>query len=81
MDIFFDLKPNDAAQLAAFDRLPDSANVRLPVVRALMGNAGAATIWRWSKDGTLPHPVRYGGCTLWPVGGLRVALKGGKPAA
>jgi predicted DNA-binding transcriptional regulator AlpA len=57
--------------LQNFDRLPDSAHVRLPVVEALYG-CSAATVWRRVKDGGIPAPaklsVRISG---WNVGQLR----------
>ncbi len=59
------------AALARFDRLPDSAHVRLPVVAALNG-IGPATVWRWVKAGRLPAPVKLGpNTTAWRVGDLR----------
>jgi len=62
--------------LAQFDRLPDSAHVRLPVVAALKG-IGPATVWRWVKAGRLPAPVKLGpNTTAWRVGDLR-----GQPGA
>lgn len=60
--------------LREFDDLPDTAFVRLPVVRSLFGYS-AATIWRASKDGRLPKPVKLGpAISGWPVGGLRRKL-------
>ena len=56
--------------LRGFDSLPDAANVRLPVVAALNGIA-PITVWRWSKAGTLPAPLKLGGATVWNVGALR----------
>lgn len=54
-----------------FDILPDSANVRLPVVMKLVG-ASRPTIWRWSKSGHLPKPKKIGpNVTGWNVGELR----------
>lgn len=61
--------------LRNFDHLPDSAFVRLPVVRGLLGDVSAATVWRLSKSGRLPQPVKLSACaTAWPVGPLRQAL-------
>jgi predicted DNA-binding transcriptional regulator AlpA len=55
-----------------FDKLPDVAHVRLPVVRALNGDVAASTIWRWVKDGTFPAPEKIGPNTsAWRVGTLR----------
>ena len=60
--------------LKHFDSLPDSANVRLPIVQAICGYS-SATVWRRSKDGTLPRPRRLSpGVTVWNVGELRNAL-------
>lgn len=60
--------------LLQFDKLPDSAGARLPVVRALFGGISAPTVWRWTRDGKLPVPTKRGGVTTWPVGGLRAVL-------
>lgn len=59
--------------LQQFDRLPDSANVRLPVVTALFG-CSSATVWRRVKSGAIPPPRKFGGTTVWNVGDLRAAL-------
>lgn len=64
------LKPVHQKALEDFDRLPDAADVRLPVVAALHG-VSTVTVWRWSKDGQLPAPRRRGGITAWNVGELR----------
>jgi prophage regulatory protein len=68
------LRPQHARTLRDFDTLPDSAEVRAPVVAAWRG-VSVATIWRWSTDGsgTLPAPTRTGGVTSWSVGKLRRA--------
>ncbi len=59
----------------SFDHLPDSANVRLPVVCRIF-SAGPASIWRWSKSGRLPAPKKVGPrVTVWNVGGLRRVLE------
>lgn len=61
--------------LRLFDSLPDSANVRQPVVEALFG-CTASTVWRWAKAGKLPRPKKLGaGVTAWNVGELRAALR------
>ncbi|SMF96989.1 hypothetical protein SAMN02949497_4404 [Methylomagnum ishizawai] len=66
------------AALRDFDSLPNSANVRQPVVEALFG-ISATTVWRRSKNGLLPTPIRLGGTTVWNVGQLRSILgKGGE---
>lgn len=64
------------AGLRNFDHLPDSANVRQPVVEALFA-CSAATIWRRVRKGTLPSPRKLSDrVTAWQVGELRRALKG-----
>jgi predicted DNA-binding transcriptional regulator AlpA len=67
--------PTDHARaLREFSDLPDDAFVRLPVVISLFGFS-AATVWRASKDGRLPKPVKLGpAISGWPVGGLRRKL-------
>lgn len=67
------MKPIHAASLQDFDRLPDSAQVRLPVVAALHG-VSTVTVWRWSANGQLPKPHRRGGTTSWNVGELRQTM-------
>ena len=60
--------------LRNFDSLPDSANVRQPVVQALIG-CSSATVWRMVKRGTLPAPRKLSlNVTAWNVGDLRKAL-------
>ncbi len=60
--------------LKNFDSLPDSANVRQPVVEALIG-CSAATVWRMVKRGTLPAPRKLSErVTAWNVGALRKVL-------
>jgi predicted DNA-binding transcriptional regulator AlpA len=60
--------------LKHFDSLPNSANVRQPVVQALFG-CSAATVWRMVKRGTLPPPRKLSErISAWNVGELRKAL-------
>lgn len=59
--------------LEAFDRLPDSARVRIDVVAGLLG-CSVATAWRRAKSGAIPAPIKDGNITSWPVGPLRQAL-------
>ena len=60
--------------LTNYNSLPDSAHVRLPVVRALIG-CSSATVWRMVKRGTLPAPRKLSErVTAWNVGALRKAL-------
>lgn len=58
------------AALRNFDALPDSAEVRAPVVAALYG-CSIATVWRRAKSGDLPQPKRRGNVTSWTAGDLR----------
>ncbi len=59
--------------LKNFPHLPDDAVVRLPIVAALYG-VSHPTVWRWTKAGRLPAPIKRGGVTGWPVGALRAAM-------
>lgn len=62
------------AALRNFDLLPDSANVRQPVVEALFA-CSAATVWRRVKSGSLPAPRKLSAkVTAWNVGDLRRIL-------
>lgn len=63
--------------LKNFDDLPDSANVRQPVVEGLYG-CSAATVWRGVKTGRIPKPRKLSDrVTTWNVGELRAALAKG----
>ena len=57
-----------------FDDLSDHAFVRLPVVKNLF-SISSPTVWRWSKNGRLPAPIRISGVTAWQVGSLRKTLQ------
>jgi predicted DNA-binding transcriptional regulator AlpA len=60
--------------LSGFDYLPDSSNVRLPVVQALY-SISSATVWRNVKSGNIPKPKKLTSrTTVWNVGELRAAL-------
>lgn len=62
--------------LSNFDHLPNSSNVRLPVVMGLYG-VSSATIWRQVKAGKIPKPKKLTSrTTAWNVGELRAALSG-----
>lgn len=66
--------PGIPEALKNFDSLPDSANVRLPVVQALFC-CSPATVWRMVKSGRLPQPRRISErVTAWNVGMLRKTL-------
>ena len=56
--------------LQHFDKLPDSAGARVPVVAALF-SISIPTAWRWARDGRLPAPTKRGGVTTFNVGDLR----------
>lgn len=60
--------------MSQFDSLPDSALVRLPVVKNLF-SISSPTVWRWSKSGRLPAPIKISGITAWQVGSLRKTLR------
>ena len=61
-------------ELIHFDQLPDSAHVRLPVVRGLYG-ASTTSIWRNVKKGVIPSPRKLtANITAWNVGEIRAAL-------
>lgn len=60
--------------LANFDRLPDSAYIRLPVMVGLFG-LSAASIWRGVKNQSIPTPVKLTErTTAWNVRLVREAL-------
>jgi predicted DNA-binding transcriptional regulator AlpA len=60
--------------LQYFDQLPDSANVRQPIVEALFA-CSSTTLWRRVKDGRIPKPRKLSDrVTAWQVGELRRAL-------
>lgn len=60
--------------LAQFDQLPDSAYIRLPIIKALYG-VSSATIWRGVKNATIPKPSKLTTrTTAWNVGQIRAAL-------
>lgn len=66
-------KDQISAELANFDKLPDTAHVRLPTVKQLYG-ISAATVWRLSGK-TIPAPRKISErITVWNVGQLRAAL-------
>ncbi|NMF96134.1 AlpA family phage regulatory protein [Aromatoleum toluolicum] len=61
--------------LAKFDDLPESAYVRMPVVKELL-SCSEATVWRMAKDGRLPRPHKYStNMSGWNVGELRRAIR------
>lgn len=60
--------------LANFDQLPDSAYIRLPVMKGLYGVSGTS-IWRGVKNLTIPKPSKLTErTTAWNVAQVRAAL-------
>ncbi len=60
--------------LENFDKLPDAANVRQPVVQALYA-CSPASVWRGVNAGRIPKPRKLSPrTTCWNVGELRQAL-------
>lgn len=60
--------------LANFDKLQDSAYIRLPVMKGLYG-VSSASIWRGVKNLTIPKPSKLTErTTAWNVGLVRAAL-------
>ena len=60
--------------LAQFDKLPDSAYIRLPVMKGLYG-VSSASIWRGVKKLTIPKPTKLTErTTAWNVGLIRADL-------
>lgn len=60
--------------LAAFHTLPDEALIDVKFLSALF-DCSENTIWRRSKNGMLPEPIRVSSQqTRWRVGGVRKAL-------
>jgi len=69
-----ELSQNIPTALVNFDAMPDSAYIRLPVLKALYG-VSSATIWRGVKNLSIPKPVKLTErCTAWNVGMVRAAL-------
>lgn len=65
---------NEALALSNFDNLPATSQVRLPVVRGLLGGVSAATIWRMVKAGKLKTHKLTPRTTTFNVGELRALL-------
>lgn len=63
-----------ALSVAQFDTLPDSAIIRDRGVAAVLG-ISRNSVWRWVREGRLPHPVKIGARTTgWKVGDVRAFL-------
>jgi len=65
----------------------DSALVRLPTVRAHLGQVASSTIWAWIQRGEFPAPVKIGPrISCWTAGQVRakarlIAAEGRQQAA
>lgn len=60
--------------LRHFNELPDSANVRQPVVEGLYA-CSPSSVWRGVNKGTIPKPRKLSErITAWNVGELRQSL-------
>lgn len=60
--------------LPNLDTLPASAMLSAADLRDIF-RVSLNTIWRWSKDGRLPAPVKLGpNSTRWRAGDVREAL-------
>lgn len=68
----FQGRPNNSAFLN-FDNMPDAGQVRLPVVKQLLGVSGA-TIWRLVKKGHLKTYKLTERTTTFNVGELKQFL-------
>ncbi len=74
MQLKTDSTQNIPSVLVNFDSMPDSAFIRLPVLKALYG-VSSATIWRNVKNGAIPSPSKLSErCTAWNVGAIRADL-------
>lgn len=59
-----------------WEALPDAANVDVKTVAVMMGRS-VPSVWRDVAAGRLPQPTRYTArCSRWPVGVIRVHLRG-----
>lgn len=65
--------PALAISLSGFDALPDSALMREPELKALLG-VSHSTIWRLVNRGELPIVKITQRCTGWRVGDVRAYL-------
>ncbi len=67
------IKPN-----IGFDDLPDVALIQVrPLVNFKVLPYSATTIWRKSRNGEFPAPIKVSrGITAWKVGDIRAYLNG-----
>lgn len=58
-----------------FDSMPDSGQINMQGLRALLGGISRSTIYRWIAKGTLPPPRKLGSNNnFWCVGDIRSYL-------
>lgn len=75
------LKEVSQTSLVNFDELPNSANIRLPVMLSLFA-CSRATLYRLIKKGVIPQPRRLGDrASVWQVGEVRQSLSNLKNGA
>ncbi len=65
-----------SSQFEAFDKYPNSAGVRLPTAKAVLG-CSDATVWRLAKAGILKSVKVSPRVTIFTVGSIRAVLSGG----
>jgi predicted DNA-binding transcriptional regulator AlpA len=59
-----------------FDQLPDTSFVNVKTVAQVLG-VSVGSVWRYTKDGVLPAPVKLSAnTTRWQVGNLRRWMAG-----
>lgn len=66
-----------------FDDLPDAAMIQIrPLIHYRVLPYSATTIWRKSRSGEFPSPIKVSsGITAWRVGDIRAYLESlGKPS-
>lgn len=58
------------------DSYSNNAHLRDKQIAGPVLPVSRATLWRWSKDGKFPRPVKLGpGVTAWKVGDVRLWLE------
>ena len=63
------------SKIRDYNSLPDSSWVSNKDLRALTGKS-RATVYRWTKQGILPAPVKLGNSqNLWRLGDIRAILQ------
>lgn len=63
-----------ASELPNLDTLPASAMLSAADLSDLL-RVSLNTVWRWSKDGRIPRPIKIGpNSTRWRAGDVREAL-------